>query len=235
MNEPILSIVAGPIGNLGDLTLRALETLKRADLIVAEDTRVTQKLLRHYGVVKPLKSIRERSSVDAVDKLIREIKDGRHGRVAYLTDAGTPNISDPGGRLVAAARAAGIKIEPIPGPSALTALLQVAGVNLNDGFLFLGFLPKKKGRQTLLGRIKLARWPVVIYERGERLGKTLAQFSGIFGEDATVVVGRELTKLHEEVKVFKIGDAVNSIINKKGEFTVLITPNDIKGKSYETI
>ena len=225
MNEPILSIIAGPIGNLGDLTLRALETLKRADLVVAEDTRVTRKLLNHFGIAKPLKSIRERSSASAVEKLIREIKNGQYGRVAYLTDAGTPNISDPGGRLAAAARAAGIKIEPIPGPSALTALLQVAGVNLNDGFLFLGFLPKKKGRQTLLGRIKLARWPVVIYERGERLGKTLAQFRDIFGEDATVVVGRELTKLHEEVKIFKIGDVASNIINKKGEFTVLVKPN----------
>jgi len=235
MNEPILSIIAGPIGNLGDLTLRALETLKRADLVVAEDTRVTQKLLRHYGIAKTLKSIRERSSADTVDKLIREINDGQYGRVAYLTDAGTPNISDPGGRLVAAARIAGIKIESIPGPSALTTLLQVAGININDGFLFLGFLPKKKGRQTLLRRVKLARWPVIIFERGERLGKTLAQFRDIFGEDATVVVGRELTKLHEEVKVFKIGDAASNIINKKGEFTVLIAPNNIKGKPYETV
>ena len=232
--EPILYIVAGPIGNLGDITARALNVLNSCDLIVAEDTRVTRKLLDHYGINKSIKSLRERSSIAVIADLIDTMRRDNQS-IAYLTDAGTPNISDPGGRLVAAARAAGIKIEPIPGPSALTALLQVAGVNLNDGFLFLGFLPKKKGRQTLLGRIKLARWPVVIYERGERLGKTLAQFSGIFGEDATVVVGRELTKLHEEVKVFKIGDAVNSIINKKGEFTVLITPNDIKGKSYETI
>src|SRR3990167_4087271 len=235
MNEPILSIIAGPIGNLGDLTLRALETLKRADLVVAEDTRVTRKLLNHYGIAKPLKSIHERSSVGRIGSLMDDITSRRYSQVAYLTDAGTPGISDPGGRLTAAARAAGIRVEPIPGPSALTALLQVAGVNINDGFLFLGFLPKKKGRQTLLGRVKLARWPVVIYERGERLGKTLAQFRDIFGEDATVVVGRELTKLHEEVGVFKIGDAVNSIISKRSEFTVLVIPNKYRGKSYETI
>jgi len=104
MNEPILSIIAGPIGNLGDLTLRALETLKRADLVVAEDTRVTRKLLNHYGIAKPLKSIHERSSVGRIGSLMDDITSRRYSQVAYLTDAGTPGISDPGGRLTAAAR-----------------------------------------------------------------------------------------------------------------------------------
>ncbi len=231
MNKPVLSIVAGPIGNLGDITLRALETLKRADLIVAEDTRVTGKLLRYYGIHKPIKSIRERSHASRVEGLINDIANRRYSHVAYLTDAGTPGVSDPGGQLVAAARAAGITVEPIPGPSALTAILQVAGIDLSDGILFLGFLPKKKGRQTLLIKLQSSPWPVVIFERGERLGKTLDQFKDIYGDDAKVVVGRELTKLHEEFTSIKLGDAKSIAgIKTRGEFTVLIAPASKKEK-----
>jgi 16S rRNA (cytidine1402-2'-O)-methyltransferase len=225
MIQPILYIVASPIGNLADITLRALEILKSADLVVAEDTRVTQKLLRHYSIKKPMQSVRERSSASRIDSLINEINAGRWLKVAYLSDAGTPGISDPGGRLVAAARSANITIETVPGASALTALLQVAGVPLGDGFLFLGYLPKKKGRQTLFKKLQSQRWPVVIFERGNRVGKTLGQFEKIYGRDTLVIIGREMTKKFEEIKVFKLADLADTVLNIKGEFTILIKPS----------
>ena len=224
-----LYIVAGPIGNLGDITLRALETLKAADLVVAEDTRVTRKLLDHYQISKPLRSLRERSSDDAVQNLITDIesggRDGSLTKVAYLTDAGTPGVSDPGGKLVAAARKAGINVVPIPGPSSLTCLMQISGVNLSKGVLFLGFLPKKKGRQTIINNIKNNPTPVIIFEDKHRIIKTLNQFESIC-PNAQVVIGRELTKKFEEV----IAGDITSISNRlqsstlKGEFTVLIVP-----------
>ena len=227
-DNPTLYIVASPIGNLADITLRALDVLKSVDLVVAEDTRVTQKLLRYYGVQKPMRSIRERSSARRVDLLVSEMSAGRWPKVAYLSDAGTPGISDPGGRLAAAARASGITVEPVPGPSALTALLQVAGVPLGNGFLFLGYLPKKKGRQTLLSKLRDNRWPVVIFERGNRIAKTLAQFEEIYGSDTLAVVGREMTKKFEEIKTFRLAGLGNIVLSIKGEFSILVVPTNKK-------
>ena len=223
--KPILYIVAGPIGNLGDLTVRALDVLKNSDLIVAEDTRVTRKLLDHYGINKHIKSLRERSSITVIADLIDGMSRNNQS-VAYLTDAGTPNIADPGGRLVAAARSAGITVAPLPGPSAATALMQVAGINLNDGVLFLGFLPKKKGRQTLLQRLKRDPWPVIIFEDKHRVIRTLNDFASIWGEEAQVVVGRELTKKFEEILSGNIKTIIEQLSEGvlKGEFTILIKP-----------
>lgn len=224
-----LYIVAGPIGNLGDITLRALETLKAADLIVAEDTRVTRKLLDHYQISKPLRSLRERSSDDAVQNLITDIvsggRDGSLIKIAYLTDAGTPGVSDPGGRLVAAARKADINVVPIPGPSSLTCLVQISGVNLSKGVLFLGFLPKKKGRQTLINNLKNNPVTIIIFEDKHRLAKTLQQFASIW-PNAYVVVGRELTKKFEQIITGDIASTLHQLSSSslKGEFTVLIRP-----------
>lgn len=227
--KPTLYIVAGPIGNLGDITLRALEIIKAADLIVAEDTRVTRKLLDHYKIDKPLRSLRERSSDDVVQNLITDIVNGGHDgsitSIAYLTDAGTPGVSDPGGKLVAAARAADINIVPIPGPSSLTCLVQISGVNLSKGVLFLGFLPKKKGRQTLINTLKNNPTPVIIFEGKHRIDKTLRQFASIW-PNAYVVVGRELTKKFEQIIAGDISSVSNQLQSNtlKGEFTVLIKP-----------
>lgn len=233
--KPTLYIVAGPIGNLGDITLRALETIKSADLIVAEDTRVTRKLLDHYKIDKSLRSLRERSSDEAVQNLITDIKNGgRDGSItsiAYLTDAGTPGVSDPGGKLVAAARAADINIVPIPGPSSLTCLVQISGVNLSKGVLFLGFLPKKKGRQTIIDNLKNNPTPIIIFEDKHRIAKTLQQFASIWPE-AEVVIGRELTKKFEQIITGDITSILNQLQSTtlKGEFTVLIRPGIVEGR-----
>ncbi len=227
--KPTLYIVAGPIGNLGDITLRALETLKAVDLIVAEDTRVTRKLLDHYNISKPVRSLRERSSDQDIENLISDIESGGRdasiSKIAYLTDAGTPGVSDPGGRLVAAARTAEFDIVPIPGPSALTSIMQVSGHNISKGVLFLGFLPKKKGRQTLINSLKNNPIPIIIFEDKHRIIKTLNQFLSIWPK-AQVVVGRELTKKFEQIVAGNIAKTIEVLSNQslKGEFTIIISP-----------
>jgi len=223
----ILHVTAGPIGNLGDITLRALETIKACDLVVAEDTRVTVKLLNHYKINKPMRSVRERSSSDAVLVLVDEIVSGRLGSsIVYLSDAGTPGVSDPGGKLVAIARQRGISVVPLPGPSALSTIVQIAGTDLSGGVMFLGFLPKKKGRQTLLKKLATNPLPVVIFESKYRVVKTLRDFESIWGEKCQVVVGRELTKKFEEIITGEISTVIKTMVQKppKGELTLLIVP-----------
>lgn len=224
----VLYIIAGPIGNLSDISLRALETIKSSDLVVAEDTRVTRKLLNHYRIDKPLLSLRERSSDKVLSDLIDNMARGREGfkSVAYLTDAGTPGVSDPGGKLVAAARQKDINIVPLPGPSALTTILQISGINTKNRVLFLGFLPKKKGRKTLLNWLKTNPLPVVIFEDKHRITKTLNDFSSIWGDEAQIVIGRELTKKFEQILIGDIKTVSNQLSSKslKGEFTILIVP-----------
>jgi len=163
----VLFIVATPIGNMEDITLRALRTLKEADVVFAEDTRVTRKLFGRHGISTPLKSYHQRSGKGAGDAVISALLDGR--KVALVTDAGTPGVSDPGNELIERVRAEApdAKIEPIPGPSALTAALSVAGLPTND-FLFLGFLPHKKGRKTLLDEIARTERTVVLFESPHR-------------------------------------------------------------------
>ncbi|MBI5470578.1 16S rRNA (cytidine(1402)-2'-O)-methyltransferase [Candidatus Kaiserbacteria bacterium] len=219
----MLSIVATPIGNLGDITLRAIETLKNADAIFCEDTRVTAKLLARYEISKPLVRCDEKMEATAAKKAIEMLQEGK--RIALVTDAGTPGISDPGGRLVARVRefAQDVKIEAIPGPSALTAALSIAGLDSPE-FTFLGFLPHKKGRQTALKEIAASKYTVVLYESPHRILKLLKELE-TFAPAKKVTVAKELTKVHEEVLVgapHEIAARLESEGKDRGEFIVIV-------------
>ncbi len=170
MDTGILYIVATPIGNLGDITLRALETLKKADLIACEDTRVARKLLDRYEVKTPVTSFFQHSKTPKIASIIGALKSGQN--VALVTDAGTPGISDPGNRLVEQAVLENIAVIPIPGSSALTALISVAGIDMQK-FIFLGFPPHKKGRETFFKEVIAQNYPVVYYESPHRVLKNL--------------------------------------------------------------
>lgn len=225
MNNNILYIVATPIGNLKDITLRALECLRSVDVIIAEDTRVANRLLQSHGIgnVK-VESVREYTTSEAICRLLKKItNDYQPANVAYIADAGTPNISDPGGRLVEEARKMDWLITPIPGASALTTLLSVCGQPISDGFLFLGFLPKKKGRQTLLKSIP-SRWPVVFYERPDRLKRTLADLAGVYDSATIAVIGRELTKMFETIDIINLEQLDSYTPVTKGEAVAMIIP-----------
>lgn len=191
-----LSIVATPIGNLEDLTLRALRTLKECDVIYAEDTRVISKLLARYEIKKPLQRLDAAMETKRADQIIERLEAGEH--VVFVSDAGTPGISDPGARLVAEVRKLlpSATIEAIPGASALTAALSIAGLDAT-GFTFLGFLPHKKGRQTALKGIAASELPVVLYESPHRVVKLLKELGAL--DVSRVTLARELTKIHEEV------------------------------------
>lgn len=218
--------MATPIGNLGDITLRALETLKNADVIFCEDTRVTGKLLARYEISKPLVRCDANKEQAVADKAFALLAEGK--RIALVTDAGTPAISDPGSRLVSLIRANGgiAKIEAIPGPSALTAALSIAGVPTNE-FVFLGFLPHKKGRQTLFKEIAAEKRAVVFYESPHRIEKALASLAQVLPPDRLVTVCRELTKIHEEV-VSGTAEEVSKTLSRsggiRGEFVVIVAP-----------
>lgn len=193
-----LSVVGTPIGNLGDITLRALDTLSRADVIACEDTRVTSKLLAKYNIQKPLLIFHARSGKVATERIVSLLAEGKH--VALVTDAGTPSISDPGGMLVAQVRERlrdEVRVEAIPGPSALTAALSIAGVPC-DEFVFLGFLPHKKGRETLFKAIAQEARTTVFYESPHRIQKALTSLSKVLTKKQVTVV-REITKIHESV------------------------------------
>lgn len=214
-----LSILATPIGNLEDITLRALRALRECDAIFCEDTRVTAKLLAHYGFRKPLYRCDERMELRAAERVIAMLGEGKH--VVLVSDAGTPGISDPGARLVARAREAGAHTEAIPGPSALTAALSIAGIHASE-FLFLGFLPHKKGRQTALQRIVASDIPVVLFESPYRI---LALLQAL--KDSRVIVVRELTKIHEEVTEGSGAEVAASLKKRgavRGEFVVIVSP-----------
>jgi 16S rRNA (cytidine1402-2'-O)-methyltransferase len=192
----VLYVVATPIGNLEDITLRALRVLKEVDLIAAEDTRHTRKLLSHYGITTPLTSYYDHIEVSKTPALIDQLQAGK--TIALVSDSGTPGISDPGYRLVKGAWEAGVTVVPIPGASTLTALLSVGGLP-TDRFAFEGFLPAKKGRrQKVLQRLKQEERTLVFFESPHRLADLLADLEQICG-DRQVVIGRELTKMFEEV------------------------------------
>ncbi len=218
-----LHIIATPIGNLGDMTYRAIETLKSVDFVVAEDTRHSKILFDKYGITTPLKSFHAQSSDTKVKEIIREISEGRSA--AYISDAGTPCISDPGYRLVREAVKQGITVLPIPGPSALTALVSVAGVPA-DSFVFHGFIPHKKGRQTLLKSFTEAEISHIFYESVHRFPRLLDELLEFVGGERVVVIGRELTKMHEEVFRGTVEEAKKYFNEKniKGEFVVLVAP-----------
>lgn len=221
----MLSIVSTPIGNLGDITLRAIETLKKADGIICEDTRVTGQLLKHLEIPKKeLISCHGYTNPEKVDAIVRRLQDGEH--LILVSDAGTPGISDPGYAVVSKARDIDITIEVIPGPSAFLAALSASGLPINQ-FLYLGFLPLKKGRQTLLTSLVDEKRTIVFYESVHRIEKTLKELATYFAEqpDRAVVVARELTKMHEEIIYTSIKDLETVTVKKKGEFVVILGPS----------
>lgn len=193
-----LYVVGTPIGNLEDITLRALRVLKEADVILCEDTRVTQKLLARYEIIaKQLSTYNEQDSGVTAGKIIQWLEEGKN--VALVSDAGTPGISDPGSMLVQKVREVlpEVKIESVPGPSALTAALSIAGVPISD-FVFLGFLPHKKGRETLFKEIAASERTMIFYESPHRILKALKSLVKS-AQAKKVTIARELTKIHEEV------------------------------------
>jgi 16S rRNA (cytidine1402-2'-O)-methyltransferase len=216
-----LYIVATPIGNLGDMTLRAIETLQAVDVVLSEDTRVTGNLLRHFDIKKPLVSFHEHTEGEKASKLIERMKTGES--MALVTDAGTPGISDPGNVLVALAARSEIKIVPIPGASALGAIVSVAGIDMRE-FLFLGFPPHKKGRQTFFQRLAETEMPVIYYESPHRVIKNLELLMEL-APQKNLVLGRELTKIFEEVARGSVGEVKAYLESKpgkmKGEFTIV--------------
>lgn len=218
-----LFVVATPIGNLGDITLRALEILKHVDAILCEDTRVTAKLLARYEIRKPLLVCHEHTEAVKLDSLVARLLTGES--FALVTDAGTPGLSDPGNALVARAAAAGVTVVPIPGASALAALVSVAGKDLRE-FSFLGFPPHKKGRETYFKRVAAADIPVIYYDSPHRVLKNLELLAALTLQKR-VVIGRELTKLHEEIFRGTLTEAKEWLETKgsriKGEFVILVT------------
>lgn len=210
-----LYIVATPIGNLKDITLRALETLKEVDLILCEDTRVTKKLLDHYNIKIPLESYHQHSKLNKVNYILGLLKQGKN--LAMVSDSGTPGISDPGNKLIEQAKDS-TEIIPIPGSSAITTLASISGFPM-DKFVFMGFPPHKKGRQKFFKEVAEYKYPVIIYESPHRIIKTLNELS-VFG-DFEIVIGRELTKKFETIYRGKIKDIISKI-KPRGEFVLAI-------------
>jgi len=220
----ILYIVATPIGNLKDITFRALETLRDADFVLAEDTRVTKKLLNHYGVKTNVLRYDEHVGPKVYDKIAEILESGNS--VALVTDAGSPGVSDPGPRLIEFLRSrnSDLKVVPIPGPSALVAALSVSGFSA-DRFTFLGYPPHKKGRQKFFGEMAEVKVrPAVIFESPHRVQKAFDNLAGVFGEAKEIAVGRELTKIYEEIWRGSVGEAKNHFTGEKsrGEFVIII-------------
>ncbi|MCU0812028.1 MAG: 16S rRNA (cytidine(1402)-2'-O)-methyltransferase [Thiobacillaceae bacterium] len=223
---PALYVVATPIGNLGDITLRALDVLKGVDRVAAEDTRVSGQLLAHFDIRKPLVSIREHNEREAADKVIAWITTGE--AVAYVSDAGTPAISDPGARLVTAVRAAGLTVVPIPGASAVTTALSAAGLESGQ-WLFHGFLPPKSGaRRSQLQTLAALPCALVFYEAPHRIEETLADMAAVLDSSRAVTLARELTKKFESIVTLPLRDAPAWLAadpnHVRGEFVVIVHP-----------
>lgn len=220
MERGVLYVVATPIGNLKDITLRALEILKEIDFIACEDTRRTKKLLDHYKIKKFLVSYHQHTRIQKINYIINQIKQGKS--CALVSDSGTPAISDPGRILVSKAYKAGIKVIPIPGPSALITALSISGFK-TDRFLFLGFPPNKKGRRKFFEQIKKSRYTVIFYESPYRILKTLKELEEII-EEREIVVCRELTKMFETVYRRDFKEVISQIEKDKikGEFVVVV-------------
>jgi 16S rRNA (cytidine1402-2'-O)-methyltransferase len=193
---PGLYVVATPIGNLGDITHRALQVLAGADVVAAEDTRVTRGLLQHFAITARLVAMHAHNERGAAARVVEWIRAGK--TVAYVSDAGTPAVSDPGALVVDAVRAAGLPVVPVPGPSALTAALSASGI-VADGVVFAGFLPAKGGeRGERLARLAAGPWAIVLFEAPHRVAQTLSDLHAALGE-RDVVIARELTKLFETI------------------------------------
>ncbi|MCU0367486.1 MAG: 16S rRNA (cytidine(1402)-2'-O)-methyltransferase [Cyclobacteriaceae bacterium] len=221
MNNTSLYLVPTPIGNLADITLRALEILKSVDTILAEDTRTSGFLLKHYQISKPLQSFHIFNEHKTLSGLIARMKNGEV--MALISDAGTPGISDPGFLLVREALKAELVVDCLPGATALIPALVKSGFP-TDRFVFEGFLPHKKGRQTLLKKLAEEDRTIVLYESPHRLLKTLEQIIEFFGAERNVSVSRELTKLHEETFTGNVKDVLMHFSEKevKGEIVIVI-------------
>lgn len=218
-----LYLVGTPIGNLRDITLRALDALRAADVILAEDTRITSRLLARYEIHKPLISHHKFNEARRVDDVAGRIERGEV--VVLVTDSGMPGVSDPGSRLVGACRERGLPVTAIPGPSALAMAISLCGMEA-DGYVFGGFLPHKSGaRRRVLEQCARSEWPVVLYESPYRLLKLLGEITGVLG-DRHVFVGRELTKKFEECRSGSPGEIAAAYAGRsiKGELVVVIGP-----------
>jgi len=222
---PGLYLVATPIGNLEDITLRALRVLKQADMIACEDTRQTQKLLNHFGIEKPTVSYHEHNEASRAAELVEKLTQG--ARIAMVSDAGTPGISDPGFRLIALAVEHRVPVVPVPGPAALVAALVASGFPLQP-FSFRGFLPPKSGeRRKALEKVRPSAQTQVFYEAPHRIREALEDVVVVLGPQRRVVVARELTKIHEEFlrgTATEVLAVLNAREDVKGEIVLLIGP-----------
>ncbi len=219
-------VVATPIGHLADVTLRALEVLRRVDVIAAEDTRHTRRLLDHHGIATRMLAVHQHNEARAAQPLVERLARGES--IALVTDAGTPGISDPGARLVAAVRAAGYPVVAIPGPSAVIAALSIAGVD-SDGFVFAGFLPARAAaRRDALAEHRAARRAVVLYEAPHRIVELAADIASVLGPQRRLTFARELTKRFESLHDCDAADAAAWLTadpdRTRGEFVVVVHP-----------
>lgn len=230
--QACLYLVATPIGNLEDITLRALRVLKEVDQIACEDTRHTQKLLSHYNIQKPLVSYHEHNELTRAPELVVAMEEG--AQIALVSDAGVPLVSDPGYRLVTLCLRHRIPIVPIPGPSALLAALSASGLP-NEEFLFAGFLPARTGeRRRALERLRIEDRTIILYEAPHRIEETLVDAHEILG-DRPACIAREVTKLHEEFRRGSLAELAASLSDKpaRGEITLLIGPVPAEEKSAQ--
>ena len=219
-----LYVVATPIGNMGDITLRAVEVLGAVDVIAAEDTRVTKALLSKLSIQSRVISYREHNEVTSSDGIIKLLSQGNS--VALVSDAGTPGVCDPGAILVSKSRVAGYRVEPIPGASALAAAVSVSGLN-DKGFVFKGFLPSRPGdRKQFLHSLKTYDVPVILFESPHRIKDSLNEMVSSFGESLRVFIGRELTKVNEETVSLTMREALtwveSGIYQSRGEFVLVL-------------
>ena len=224
----MLFIVATPIGNLDDITFRAVEILKSIDIILAEDTRHSKKLLKHLNIAKPIRAFHEHNEREKMKAIIGELHSGKS--IALISDAGTPLISDPGYFLVAQAKKEGLRVVPIPGPSALITALSASGL-ASDSFTFLGFLPSKKTARVKLLKSLVSRTETsIFYESPKRILATLTDMYSIFGGSREVCLAKELTKLFETIQTDSIPNLIKYLnidkSHQKGEFVILVSAND---------
>lgn len=237
MSEKIINalyVVATPIGNLGDISHRALDTLRNVSVVAAEDTRMTKSLLAHFGIGAKLIAVHEHNERHAADGIVKLLSEGQS--VALVTDAGTPAVSDPGAQVVAAVRAAGFTVIPIPGASALVAAISASGEG-EHGFLFHGFLPVKEGdRRRQLEILKESTYAIVLYESPHRVIDSVTTIAAVMGDSRELVICRELTKKFETIVRLKLSEAVawleSDDNNQRGEF-VLVLSNPSVGAGLE--
>lgn len=218
-----LYIAATPIGNLEDLTLRVIRIMGEVQAVVCEDTRVTSKLLAHLQIKKTLISVHEHATTERMAQIIARLTRGEH--ILYACDAGTPGVNDPGGKLVEAAFAAGITVVPLPGPSAVTAAISACGFAM-DEFTYVGFIPHKKGRETLFKEMAARETPTICFESTHRIEKTLEAFTKFISPTRLLFCGRELTKLHETLYRGTIDEVRKALqaTSQKGEFVLILGP-----------